>query len=106
MVVMPLIVHNRIAKQASKGKSPAALVSKDSDPFTRFWMNFMTEYRGAVMLMVVVPLSFCMETYFEARDWFYRKFLVSPKLHDARVRKVQVSQSSSRGYTTQRVVSA
>ena len=96
MVAMPLIVHNRVAKKAAKEKKGATDIAKSMDPFTRFWMNFMTEYRGVVMVMVVVPMSFIMETYFETRDWFYRNFLVSPKLHDQRVRKVQVRRMRRR----------
>lgn len=71
------------------------------------------------MVLVVLPLSFLFECYFEARDWFFRTFQVrhcvaegrihlpgptdglipdaeskhisqvAPKLHDLRVRKVQ-----------------
>jgi len=63
--------------------------NKDLDPFTRFWMEWMTRYRGVVMLLVVLPLSFLFEQYFELRDWFFRTFQVAPKLHDARVRHVQ-----------------
>ena len=41
------------------------------------------------MVLVVLPLSFLFELYFEWRDYFYRTFRVAPKLHDARVRHVQ-----------------
>jgi hypothetical protein len=54
-------------------------------------MNFMTEYRGLIMVAIVLPLSFLFEQYFEFRDWFYRTFKVAPKLHDVRVKRVQVS---------------
>ena len=49
----------------------------------------MTDYRGVIMVLVVLPLSFLFEQYFELRDWFFRTFQVAPKLHDARVRRVQ-----------------
>ncbi|KAG5176936.1 hypothetical protein JKP88DRAFT_189544 [Tribonema minus] len=52
-------------------------------------MNFMTEYRGIVIVSVVLPLSFCVELFFEWRDWFYRTFQVAPLLHDRRVAEVQ-----------------
>lgn len=88
-VALPLLVKARIAK----GK---AQIEKDLDSFTSFWMNFMTEYRGVIMVLVVLPLSFLFEQYFEFRDWFYRTFKVAPKLHDQRVRHVQVMSSASR----------
>jgi len=53
------------------------------------WMNFMTKYRGAILVGVVLPISFCLEIFFEVRDWMYRNFLVTPELHEERVRKVQ-----------------
>lgn len=82
-VALPLLVKSKIAKGKATGE-------KDLDPFTKFWMNFMTEYRGVIMVLVVLPLSFLFEQYFEWRDWVYRTFQVAPKLHDARVRRVQV----------------
>lgn len=36
----------------------------------------MTKYRGVIMVLVVLPLSFLMECVFEARDWFFRTFQV------------------------------
>jgi hypothetical protein len=36
----------------------------------------MTEYRGIVIVTVVLPLSFSIELFFEFRDWFYRTFQV------------------------------
>jgi len=82
IVALPLVVKARMAKGKMNG-------NKDLDPFTRFWMEWMTRYRGVVMLLVVLPLSFLFEQYFELRDWFFRTFQVAPKLHDARVRHVQ-----------------
>lgn len=82
-VAMPLMVKSKIAKGKAQGVH-------DLDPFTNFWMNFMTQYRGVIMVMVVLPLSFLFEQFFEWRDWFYRTFQVAPKLHDARVKRVQV----------------
>ena len=48
----------------------------------------MTKYRGVVMVLVVVPLSFLMETWYDLRDWVFRTFQVAPKLHHLRVQKV------------------
>jgi len=56
--------------------------------FTKVIFDFMTKYRTVVIVLVVVPLSFIFEMYFEARDWFFRKFQVAPKLHEQRVQKV------------------
>ena len=81
-VALPLLVKGRIAK----GKG-----TKEMDPITKWWMQVMTEYRGVFMVLVVLPLSFLLETYMEARDWVFRNFLVTPKLHDARVKRVQVT---------------
>ena len=77
--LLPFLAQHRMAK----GKE------KELDPFTRFWMGFMTEHRGGIMMMVVLPLSFLFELWFEGRDWLYRTFHVAPKLHDVRVRHVQ-----------------
>lgn len=82
IVALPLGAKARVAKGKVKSK-------RGMDPFTEFWMEWMTEYRGVVMVMVVLPLSFAFEQYFEVRDWFYRTFQVAPRLHDARVRHVQ-----------------
>jgi len=67
--------------------------------FTKTIFNFMTKYRTVVIVLIVVPLSFLFEQYFELRDWFFRKFQVTPKLHDQRVQKVvdQVQQWNSLG---------
>lgn len=82
IVALPLVVKARMVKGKVNG-------NKDLDPLTRFWMEWMTRYRGVVMVLVVLPLSFLFEQYFEFRDWFFRTFQVAPKLHDARVRHVQ-----------------
>jgi hypothetical protein len=57
----------------------------DQNPI--LWL--MTEYRGAINLIVVLPLSFLMESYNIYRDWFYRTFNAAPLLHDERVKAVQ-----------------
>ena len=56
---------------------------------TFFWMDLMTKYRSLIIVGVVLPISFCMEIYFELRDWLYRNFFVTPELHNERIKKVQ-----------------
>ena len=60
---------------------PALLLQEAKTKQTSSWfakkvMDFMTEYRGIVIVTVVLPLSFSIELFFEFRDWFYRTFQV------------------------------
>lgn len=79
---------------------------KELDRMTRFWMEvrasnvgfvdgwrgarahsnlsnprahtqLMTKYRGVIMVLVVLPLSFISECLWEAREWVYRTFQVT-----------------------------
>eukprot|EP00290_Baffinella_frigidus_P007437 CAMPEP_0180135178 /NCGR_PEP_ID=MMETSP0986-20121125/10668_1 /TAXON_ID=697907 /ORGANISM="non described non described, Strain CCMP2293" /LENGTH=518 /DNA_ID=CAMNT_0022075811 /DNA_START=102 /DNA_END=1658 /DNA_ORIENTATION=+ len=49
----------------------------------------MTKYRGVMMVGIVIPISFVADFYSGMRDWIFRKFLMTPKEHDRRVRDVQ-----------------
>lgn len=49
---------------------------RDIDRRTRFWFAIMTRFRGVIMVALVLPLSFLMECFFEARDWCFRTFQV------------------------------
>jgi len=51
--------------------------------------NFLTENRGWVVLFTALPLSFLFDKYFTLRNWIYRSFIASNKLHDKRVAEVQ-----------------
>lgn len=62
---------------------------EQSSKLAKLFMDFMTDYRGVVIVIVVLPLSFMVESFFEWRDWVYRTFQVAPLLHDKRVKEVQ-----------------
>lgn len=49
---------------------------RELDSTTKFWFAMITRFRGIIMVLVVLPLSFLMECYFEARDWVFRTFQV------------------------------
>ncbi len=51
--------------------------------------NFLTEHRGWVVLFTALPLSFLFDKYFTFRNWIYRSFIASNKLHEKRVAGVQ-----------------
>ncbi|KAK9761474.1 hypothetical protein K7432_013604 [Basidiobolus ranarum] len=51
--------------------------------------NFLTKNRGFFILCFALPLSFFFDGYFRLRNWYVRKFLSTPYLHDQRVRGVQ-----------------
>ncbi|CAM9134024.1 unnamed protein product [Chrysoparadoxa australica] len=84
-------------------RPPPSTKDGSSQPLgTSLLMRFITDHRGLIMVMVVVPLSFVWEWTMFFRDLIYRKFLVSPELHDARVKEVQAQvkrwhESSLRG---------
>lgn len=63
--------------------------AKPSSTLTKKLFEIFTEYRGVVMVGIVLPLSFAMELAGELRDWFFRTFQVAPQLHDKRVAEVQ-----------------
>jgi hypothetical protein len=62
-------LRTAVVRQEAKGETPKSW-------FATAVMDFMTEHRGVVIVLVVLPLSFLMETCFEWRDWFYRTFQV------------------------------
>jgi delta24-sterol reductase len=51
--------------------------------------NFLTEHRGWVVLFTALPLSFLFDKYFTLRNWIYRSFIASNKLHEKHVAVVQ-----------------
>ncbi|ORX89423.1 FAD-binding domain-containing protein, partial [Basidiobolus meristosporus CBS 931.73] len=51
--------------------------------------DFLTKNRGFFILCFALPLSFLFDGYFRLRNWYVRKFLSTPYLHDQRVREVQ-----------------
>lgn len=50
--------------------------AKPSSTLTKKLFEIFTEYRGVVMVGIVLPLSFAMELAGELRDWFFRTFQV------------------------------
>lgn len=52
-------------------------------------LHYLTEYRGIVILLVVLPLSFLFEAYFTIRNFIFQKLHAAPLLHDARVKDIQ-----------------
>jgi delta24-sterol reductase len=54
-----------------------------------FLQRFLTKHRGWVVLFTALPLSFLFEQYFGIRNWIFRKFMATNKLHDKRVKEVQ-----------------
>ena len=49
----------------------------------------ITDNRGWVVLFTALPLSFLFDKYFSFRNWMYRSFIATDKLHDKHVAEVQ-----------------
>ncbi|KJZ70641.1 hypothetical protein HIM_09961 [Hirsutella minnesotensis 3608] len=58
-------------------------------PVYPWLVDFCVEHRGWFLAFTMVPLSFAHEQYSRVRNWYYRAFLATPHLHNARVREVQ-----------------
>lgn len=53
-----------------------------------------------IIIIILMPNDlYRMQEFFEIRDFLFRKFFVTPELHDARVREVQVKQFRTVGAT-------
>lgn len=52
-------------------------------------LEFLTKYRGAIVLIFCLPLSFLYECALSLRNWIYWVLLKDAKQHDERVKKVQ-----------------
>lgn len=50
---------------------------------------FLTKHRGWLVLFLALPASFLFDTFFTIRNWYARRFLSTPHLHEERVREVQ-----------------
>ncbi|KAJ7585375.1 hypothetical protein C8J56DRAFT_788164 [Mycena floridula] len=56
-----------------------------------FIRDFITEYRGIVIILFVLPLSFTFDQFFTIRNYFMAKYSARPELHEQRVKEVQNS---------------
>ncbi|KAJ1617411.1 hypothetical protein T492DRAFT_495224 [Pavlovales sp. CCMP2436] len=57
--------------------------------FIKTLFYIMEEYRGIVNFLLVLPVSFAVDTVWALRDWFYENFATAAHLHDSRVARVQ-----------------
>lgn len=57
----------------------------------------LTKYRWALIVFIVIPISFLYDLQYRLRSWFVWTFLSAPALHDFRVKQIQkqVQQWSS-----------
>jgi hypothetical protein len=86
---------------------------KLSDRFQIDWIDvrqklhfYLTEYRWAFIVFLVIPLSFLYDLQYRARSWFVWLLLSAPALHDRRVQHIQqqVAQWNRNGRTKQMVI--
>lgn len=51
--------------------------------------DILTRHRGIVIFLFAVPVSFLFQKVQDIRNWFYRNFLATARLHDRKVREIQ-----------------
>lgn len=61
----------------------------NQNTFKQILIKFGTKYRGIIIVVFCLPLSFLYECIFTLRNWLYWTFLMSPERHDERVKQVQ-----------------
>jgi delta24-sterol reductase len=58
------------------------------------FQELLTRHRGLVIFLFAVPVSFLFQKAQDMRNWYYRTFLATNKLHDKKVREIQVMVKS------------
>jgi len=53
------------------------------------FQEVLTRHRGLVIFLFAVPVSFFFQKVQDLRNWYYRTFLASNKLHDRKVKEIQ-----------------
>ncbi len=51
--------------------------------------EFLTKHRGLIILVFVLPVSFIVNCISTLRNWFFRTFLATHRLHDKKVKEIQ-----------------
>jgi delta24-sterol reductase len=59
------------------------------------FQKVLTRHRGLVIFLFAVPVSFIFQKFQDFRNWYYRTFLATNKLHDRKVREIQKMVRSS-----------
>ena len=60
------------------------------------FQEILTRHRGIVIFLFAVPVSFLFQKAQDLRNWIYRNFFATSKLHDRKVREIQVEVKRAR----------